>query len=657
MEQTVRGYKDQVENLREQLLRRDNDFERSNLERSELDRRAAASREEFLQTQSALREAEKSLERLERDEEKYKAEAEALKRQLSQKEEDLRSTLASLQDVQRSSSEEKSMLRAELSVLQPRLQALEEERLSITSQLATKKEEVLSLTRELQQAKETIASLQEQIACRDHELLSSKQYQMQLEIERELRIKSETREEGEKRERIAACAQLLATQADCNYRIKDMEDKMHNAVSAVRDELERVEAAKEAADAECRRQLDIVASMTGELAQLRDSLEHAEANHEAVEKLSRVSGEAEMLRRQVAELTKLRLNDESCTAERIRSLEEQLAAGESQRRKLHNTIQELRGNVRVFARVRPFLPNDGAEEAETAEQSTIAAFHDSNSLCIRKQKTASDGRPEEHAFNFDTVFGPSSSQEVVFDEVKEFVQSALDGYNVCIFSYGQTGAGKTHTMQGSGTGPMRGIIPRAMQQVGKYKTELESKGWQYKMDVSFIEIYNETIKDLLRVNDVDDLKHDVKRDAAGNVFVSDVIMRSVDPNDELEIDDIMQQAARFRSVGQTAMNERSSRSHSVFTLHLTASNSERGVVLKGSLSLVDLAGSERLDRSGATGERMKETLAINKSLSSLTDVFVALANKQSHIPYRNSKLTHLLQPALSGDGKTLMVRE
>jgi hypothetical protein len=129
----------------------------------------------------------------------------------------------------------------------------------------------------------------------------------------------------------------------------------------------------------------------------------------------------------------------------------------------------------------------------------------------------------------------------------------------------------------------------------------------------------------------------------------------VDPNDVEQVEKIMEQAARHRSVGKTDMNERSSRSHSVFCLHLKATNKQQGIVLKGTLSLVDLAGSERLDRSGATGEQLKETVAINKSLSSLADVFVAIGNKQGHIPFRNSKLTHMLQPALSGDGKTLMM--
>ena len=103
------------------------------------------------------------------------------------------------------------------------------------------------------------------------------------------------------------------------------------------------------------------------------------------------------------------------------------------------------------------------------------------------------------------------------------------------------------------------------------------------------------------------------------------------------------------------MNERSSRSHSVFTLHMQAFNASESITLKSTLTLVDLAGSERIDRSGVTGSRLKESVAINRSLSALTDVFTAISNKSAHVPFRNSKLTYLLQSSLSGDGKTLMV--
>jgi len=261
----------------------------------------------------------------------------------------------------------------------------------------------------------------------------------------------------------------------------------------------------------------------------------------------------------------------------------------------------------------------------------------------------------KYDFTFDRVFSPGVGQEAVFTEVSEFVQSALDGYNVCLFSYGQTGSGKTYTMQGFGTGQMRGIIPRAIEQVGTYKKQLERDGWRYDMQVSFLEIYNETIRDLLRDDGTDSLKHEVKVDAEGRRYVSDLTMVPLEPNDSDAVEGVMRQAAKHRAVGSTDMNEVSSRSHSVFTLHLTAFHPEQRQALRGTLNLVDLAGSERLSRSNATGDRAKETVAINKSLSALTDVFVAIGRKASHIPFRNSKLTYLLQPSLSGDGKTLMM--
>lgn len=175
------------------------------------------------------------------------------------------------------------------------------------------------------------------------------------------------------------------------------------------------------------------------------------------------------------------------------------------------------------------------------------------------------------------------------------------------------------------------------------------------MEVSYVEIYNESIRDLLRDNDFDEIKHEIKKDLSGATYISDVTVMAVDPNDSAQIDAIVERAAKFRSTAATAMNSTSSRSHAVFTLHLRARNAEQRVDLRGSLSLVDLAGSERLDKSGSKGSRMRETISINKSLSALVDVFAALAAKQPHVPYRNSKLTYLLQPALSGEGKALMI--
>jgi len=345
---------------------------------------------------------------------------------------------------------------------------------------------------------------------------------------------------------------------------------------------------------------------------------------------------------------------------RIAELEEQLLNGEQLRRALHNRIQELRGNIRVFVRTRPFLPNDGA-----ASNSSIDIMPDGESLAIQG-KHAGEG----HGFKFDKVFAPSAGQGVVFDEVSEFVQSALDGYNVCLFSYGQTGSGKTHTMQGSGNGAMRGIIPRAVEQILQQAALMQSQRWKFTMKASFLEIYNEDLRDLLVMMNSDGSfkqrntssasKISIKRNQEGKSYVDGINKVVIDVEDKAaglaQLEAVMVAAARARSVATTKMNAQSSRSHSVFMLHLCGSNEESGTIVEGALNLCDLAGSERLDRSGAGSDhkRLKETQAINKSLSSLGDVFTSLANGSKHIPFRNSKLTYLLQDCLSGDGKALM---
>jgi kinesin family protein C1 len=309
---------------------------------------------------------------------------------------------------------------------------------------------------------------------------------------------------------------------------------------------------------------------------------------------------------------------------------------------MHNIIQELRGNVRVFARIRPFLPHEGDDN--------VPFVHPSGETTLQVVR----GK-QESKFQFDRVFAPSAGQDAVFDEVSEFVQSALDGYSVCLFSYGQTGSGKTHTMTGTGSGAMRGLIPRSIEQIGLHKKMLEQEGWEYTMECSFLEIYNEIIRDLLRDSKSSECKHEIKVGADGRRTVTNLTVKRIDPNDTDSIDSVLSRAAKRRSTASTDMNSVSSRSHSVFTLTITAKHEEMNKMISGTLNLVDLAGSERLDRSNATGQTAKEAVAINKSLSSLTDVFAAIGEHSKHVPFRNSKLTYLLQPCFSGDGKTLMV--
>ncbi|XP_010443046.1 PREDICTED: kinesin-like protein KIN-14N [Camelina sativa] len=339
---------------------------------------------------------------------------------------------------------------------------------------------------------------------------------------------------------------------------------------------------------------------------------------------------------------------------RVEEAELKLVEGEKLRKKLHNTILELKGNIRVFCRVRPLLPGESnSDEGKTISYPTsLEALGRGIDLMQNAQK---------HSFTFDKVFLPTASQQDVFIEISQLVQSALDGYKVCIFAYGQTGSGKTFTMMGRpGNLEEKGLIPRCLEQIFETRQSLRSQGWKYELQVSMLEIYNETIRDLLSTNKeavrtdngVSPQKHAIKHDASGNTHVAELTI--LDVKSSREVSFLLDHAARNRSVGKTQMNEQSSRSHFVFTLRISGVNESTEQQVQGVLNLIDLAGSERLSKSGSTGDRLKETQAINKSLSSLGDVIFALAKKEDHVPFRNSKLTYLLQPCLGGDSKTLM---
>eukprot|EP00462_Mataza_sp_D1_P008752 CAMPEP_0175160268 /NCGR_PEP_ID=MMETSP0087-20121206/23917_1 /TAXON_ID=136419 /ORGANISM="Unknown Unknown, Strain D1" /LENGTH=1205 /DNA_ID=CAMNT_0016448477 /DNA_START=1724 /DNA_END=5341 /DNA_ORIENTATION=+ len=360
-----------------------------------------------------------------------------------------------------------------------------------------------------------------------------------------------------------------------------------------------------------------------------------------LENLVKVSMENDKLKEQLADKEQVFRNLEKAK-EDIQGLHHQLFKSEITRRQLHNDIQELKGNVRVYVRVRPPLGEDEIKGA----RAQIDCEADQRLI-----KIASGEGNKEYPFSFEHVFNQKASQADIFPEVSNLVQSALDGYNVCLFSYGQTGSGKTHTMQGTASGDHRGIIPRAIEKILDEAARLNGSGWNYTLKASFLEIYNEQVRDLLG-NGKETQNLPIKLNTEGNPHVPDLTIESI--SERSHIDAIMKRAEKHRSVAKTKMNSRSSRSHSVFTLYLKGENAAEGLCVTGSLNLCDLAGSERLDRSGATGDRLKETQAINKSLSCIADVFNALSTKASHVPYRNSKLTHLLQQCFSSQGKSLM---
>ncbi|KAL3670368.1 hypothetical protein V7S43_004677 [Phytophthora oleae] len=258
------------------------------------------------------------------------------------------------------------------------------------------------------------------------------------------------------------------------------------------------------------------------------------------------------------------------------------------------------------------------------------------------------------SFTFDSVYDENTSQRQFYDESGyPLVESIFDGYNGTIFAYGQTGCGKTHTMQGKDSPPeLRGVIPLSFDHI--FDTINADTSREYMVRASYLEIYNEDIRDLL--NEDSKKKLDLKESADGTVYVKDlteVVVRDVE-----SMNNVMNRGFKNRTVGATLMNEGSSRSHSIFTVVVETSETIGGQdhFKAGKLNLVDLAGSERQSKTGATGNRLKEGCKINLSLSALGNVISALVDgKGKHIPYRDSKLTRLLQDSLGGNTKTLMV--
>ena len=335
------------------------------------------------------------------------------------------------------------------------------------------------------------------------------------------------------------------------------------------------------------------------------------------------------------------------------------------RRALHNQVQELKGNIRVFCRVRP-INESGGESADAAETGA-GKDHSEPLLKIaragesagRALAVAPPGKKEKPTrFAFDRVFGGDAGQAEVFEDIAHLVQSALDGYKVCIFAYGQTGSGKTYTMLGddrreneNAGDDAKGLIPRCVERIFAARDDGDDAS-RFDVTATMVEIYNEEIKDLLSDTTDETVKHEVKHDArTGETSVTHAA--SIEVTSAREIDSLVRRAIAARTTRATKMNDHSSRSHMVFTLNLTGVDAS-GAPRRGVLNLVDLAGSERLSRTGATGDRLKEAQSINKSLSALGDVIAARAEKAAHVPYRNSKLTYLLQNALGGDAKTLM---
>ncbi|XP_043946285.1 kinesin-like protein KIF3B [Protopterus annectens] len=305
--------------------------------------------------------------------------------------------------------------------------------------------------------------------------------------------------------------------------------------------------------------------------------------------------------------------------------------------------------VRVVVRCRPM----NEKEVAAGFARVVNVDVKLGQISVKNPKVASAELPK--SFTFDAVYDSNSKQLELYDETfRPLVDSVLQGFNGTIFAYGQTGTGKTYTMEGVRNDPdRRGVIPNSFEHVFTHISR--SQNQQYLVRASYLEIYQEEIRDLLSKDQSKRLELKERPDTG--VYVKDLssfVTKSV-----TEIEHVMNVGNQNRSVGATNMNEHSSRSHAIFMI--TIECSETGLdgenhIRVGKLNLVDLAGSERQTKTGAQGERLKEATKINLSLSALGNVISALVDgKSTHIPYRDSKLTRLLQDSLGGNAKTVMV--
>eukprot|EP00600_Ochromonadales_sp_CCMP1393_P009763 CAMPEP_0174963216 /NCGR_PEP_ID=MMETSP0004_2-20121128/5205_1 /TAXON_ID=420556 /ORGANISM="Ochromonas sp., Strain CCMP1393" /LENGTH=1919 /DNA_ID=CAMNT_0016211813 /DNA_START=58 /DNA_END=5817 /DNA_ORIENTATION=- len=359
-------------------------------------------------------------------------------------------------------------------------------------------------------------------------------------------------------------------------------------------------------------------------------------------KLSGLSGELTALRAKAEHF--LEVEAELATkSKEYDTLADQFKKETALRKKYKNELEDLKGAIRVYARCRPMAKYELEKGCKKVVQ-----IKDETSMKIETSRG-------EKEFEFDAVFGENSTQDAVFEDTKRLVESCMDGFNVCLFAYGQTGSGKTFTMTGAPSMP--GLTPKAIDEL--FRLADERKHLDITVTTYFVELYNDNLVDLYWIldnktiaNAAEPPKLDIKLDAKKMIFIRNSVIKQA--NSPSELMDLFNSGNLERHTGATKMNAESSRSHSIFAIMVECYDRATKRSTMGKLSLVDLAGSERADKTGAQAERLKEAQNINKSLSALGDVIAALSEGTKFIPYRNNKLTQLMQDSLGGNAKTLM---
>ncbi|CCH45771.1 Kinesin heavy chain [Wickerhamomyces ciferrii] len=306
-------------------------------------------------------------------------------------------------------------------------------------------------------------------------------------------------------------------------------------------------------------------------------------------------------------------------------------------------------NIKVVARFRPLnnqeMNAENLSSSPSSSSSSSVEFLDPESLSINNE-----------FYTFDKVFDPQCSQSMIFDySVAQTVDDLFKGYNGAVLAYGQTGSGKSYTMMGSSIDEedSKGIIPRISDLIFQ-RISQGDENIEYTLSVSYMEIYMENIRDLLSPDFQNSLNLTVHEDKTSGVHVRNLNKIYIGSSQELY--SALKRGSELRATASTEMNVESSRSHAIFQLDLTQVNQLDGATKKSKLFLVDLAGSEKVSKTGASGQTLEEAKKINSSLSSLGNVINALTDsKSTHIPYRDSKLTRILQESLGGNSRTSLI--
>eukprot|EP00743_Colponemidia_sp_Colp-15_P007120 GILK01007681.1.p1 GENE.GILK01007681.1~~GILK01007681.1.p1 ORF type:complete len:1501 (+),score=449.51 GILK01007681.1:100-4602(+) len=424
-------------------------------------------------------------------------------------------------------------------------------------------------------------------------------------------------------------------------RLKDMEMTYKKQIKDLETKSNKEGASTELALTKAEKQLklktDELTKITDEAVELREKVKIlSQQGQHASKELEQLRALAEEGQRVKTEVDGLKTEVKQLRESNV-VLEKQYKEEVVLRKKYYNTIEDMKGKIRVYCRVRPMA---GYELEKGCKP--VCSIPDEYTLQMETEKGI-------RQFQYDQCFGPDNTQEEVFEDTKRLIQSAIDGFNVCMFAYGQTGSGKTWTIQGNHDNP--GITPRAIHEIFNI---LSNPNFEWTVSCYMLELYLEVLVDLMLPADKkkNPPQLDIKKDAKGMVVIPNITVLPC--RSAAETLAMFNQGLSMRHVGSTKMNAESSRSHLIFSLMIEVTNKSSGQRTVGKLSLVDLAGSERASKTQASSERLKEARAINKSLSALGDVISALSTGESFIPYRNNKLTQLMSDSLGGTAKTLM---